>query len=904
MNRVNKKPKNKEHSSIENQYAVFDSLLEGVQVIDRNWKYIYVNESLITQARMTKEELIGHTMMDKFPGIDQTKMFDELKECMEKHIPKTFFNEFEFSNGTIGFFELRMRPLSEGVLILSMDESERLNTEKLLKESNERFRFVTKATFDAIWDWDLKKDTLFWGEGFRTIFGYGVRNILNKGNSRSKFIHNEDVKRIKDSLTEAIDSGKMNWSGEYRFLKKNGDYAYVVDRVVIIRDAEKAAVRLVGAIQDITSRKLDELQKTIISEINLSFTRISDLKIALNEILGTLINFGEFNFAEVWLLNYGKNLIDLVAKRSSLENIDKFYEDTLSASQFKKGKGLPGHVWANGKIDWWRNIQQHPFFIRKEASNFIGLKTICGMPLFCQDELIGVLILGSDKDLVQSDNLTNFLEGFAFTFGNEIKRKQLEQELTQVFQAAPDIICLIGFDGYLKKINPKMCDLMGYSESELLGVPFKDFVHHEDRNLINEELLHLNERNKPLHFENRCITKEGKVIWFSWAANPVLEDGLIYSVAKDITEKMELQDLLNKSNHLARIGSWEIDLLSNKTFYSDITKEIYEVDSDFVPTFDSGIQFYKEVEDKIAITDAFDLASEKGIPWDMELQIITAKGNDKWVRSIGQSEFVLDKCTRVYGSFQDITRQKLNEIELKELNEKLRIKAEKLSISNAELEQFAYVASHDLQEPLRMVSSFMTQLENKYGDKLDEKGRQYIHFAVDGAKRMRQIILDLLEFSRIGKMEEEADLVDTNKLIDEVLILQRKQIDETNAKVIYKNLPEVKTFSSPLRHVFQNLISNSLKYHKKDISPKIMVSAKMMGDYWQFSVEDNGIGIDSKYNDKIFQIFQRLHQKEEYSGTGIGLALCKKIIENLGGTIWVESKPNEGSKFNFTLPIK
>lgn len=367
---------------------------------------------------------------------------------------------------------------------------------------------------------------------------------------------------------------------------------------------------------------------------------------------------------------------------------------------------------------------------------------------------------------------------------------------------------------------------------------------------------------------------------------------------------MELQDLLNKSNHLARIGSWEIDLLTNKTFYSEITKEIYEVGSDFVPTFDSGIQFYKEEEDKKAIKEAFDLAVEKGISWDMELQIITAKGNDKWVRSIGQSEFVLEKCTRVYGSFQDITKQKLNEIELKELNEKLKVKAEKLAISNAELEQFAYVASHDLQEPLRMVSSFMTQLENKYSDKLDEKGRQYIHFAVDGAKRMRQIILDLLEFSRIGKMEEEADLVDINKLVDEVLILQRKQINEANAQVIYKNLPVVKTFSSPLRHVFQNLISNSLKYHKKEISPKIIISAKMMEEYWYFSVEDNGIGIDSKYNDKIFQIFQRLHQKEEYSGTGIGLALCKKIIENLGGTIWVESQLNKGSKFIFTLPIK
>jgi len=231
----------------------------------------------------------------------------------------------------------------------------------------------------------------------------------------------------------------------------------------------------------------------------------------------------------------------------------------------------------------------------------------------------------------------------------------------------------------------------------------------------------------------------------------------------------------------------------------------------------------------------------------------------------------------------------------------LTIALKQLSQKNEELEQFSYIASHDLQEPLRMISSFLKQIENKYNDKLDEKGKQYIYFAVDGAQRMHRIILDLLEYSRAGKIEAEREKVDINNLFIEINILFQRQIKEKGVTISCTNLPVLFTHRTLIEQVFQNLISNALKYSGTVNKLKISISSKDIGSHWLFAVEDNGIGIDQEYFKKIFVIFQRLHNKNEYSGTGLGLAICQKVIDYLGGEIWVESNFGKGSIFYFTV---
>ena len=233
----------------------------------------------------------------------------------------------------------------------------------------------------------------------------------------------------------------------------------------------------------------------------------------------------------------------------------------------------------------------------------------------------------------------------------------------------------------------------------------------------------------------------------------------------------------------------------------------------------------------------------------------------------------------------------------------LALRSEELARSNAELEQFAYVASHDLQEPLRMVGSFVQLLERRYKDVLDAKGREHISYAVDGARRMQMLIQDLLAFSRVGTQGKEFAPTNFNSVVRSVLNNLREAIGESGAKVNCAPLPTLPADDSQMGQLFQNLISNAVKFRGEQ-GPSIQITAEPSDAHWKFAVKDNGIGIDQRHSDRIFLIFQRLHNRREYAGTGIGLAICKKIVDRHGGKIWVESEPGKGSTFLFTLPNK
>ncbi|MEU4743220.1 ATP-binding protein [Actinosynnema sp. NPDC023658] len=227
---------------------------------------------------------------------------------------------------------------------------------------------------------------------------------------------------------------------------------------------------------------------------------------------------------------------------------------------------------------------------------------------------------------------------------------------------------------------------------------------------------------------------------------------------------------------------------------------------------------------------------------------------------------------------------------------------EDLRRSNSELEQFAYVASHDLQEPLRKVASFCQLLERRYSGQLDDRGEQYLRFAVDGAKRMQVLINDLLAFSRVGRLTREQTLVDCDELVAQVMENYSEVIERTGATIEVADLPTVRGEASLLGGVFGNLISNALKFHGEE-PPLVRVDVERTEGSWTFTVSDNGIGIDAEYAERIFVIFQRLHHKDDYPGTGIGLAMCRKIIEYHGGTIWLDtSGGGTGTTFKFTLP--
>ncbi|MCT7995836.1 ATP-binding protein [Laspinema olomoucense] len=246
---------------------------------------------------------------------------------------------------------------------------------------------------------------------------------------------------------------------------------------------------------------------------------------------------------------------------------------------------------------------------------------------------------------------------------------------------------------------------------------------------------------------------------------------------------------------------------------------------------------------------------------------------------------------------KEIRDRQAIEQQLRELNREMKR-------SNQELEQFAYVVSHDLQAPLGTIASFAQLLQTRYQDQLDGKALQFIERIITGSLRMQHLIDDLLQYSRVGRMAQVFETVNCDQVLSQALANLETKINETQAQITQDPLPAIAGSSMGLLQLFQNLISNALKYRHPHISPRIHISVSLKEDMWSFSIQDNGIGIETKHLERIFQIFQRLHSDKEYPGTGIGLAICKKIVELYGGKIWVESCPFQGSTFYFTIPAQ
>jgi two-component system CheB/CheR fusion protein len=287
--------------------------------------------------------------------------------------------------------------------------------------------------------------------------------------------------------------------------------------------------------------------------------------------------------------------------------------------------------------------------------------------------------------------------------------------------------------------------------------------------------------------------------------------------------------------------------------------------------------------------------------WEDEFRMVNLSG--KYNYFYHKAYIVRDpsgKAIRLIGATQNITRRKDDEALMIELNNRLKQRADELAASNVELERFAYVASHDMQEPLRMITSFLQLFKKKYQNQIDETAEQYLHFVMDGADRMKRLITDLLEYSRIGSNKGILETIDTAALMQEVEEVFVNRIAECEATIICKGLPVIRGNKTQLFQLFQNLVGNALKYIGNE-KPVVIVESIEEEQHYLFSVSDNGIGIKPMFFEKIFVLFQRLHHKHQYGGTGIGLSVCKKIVEKHGGKIWVTSQPDQGSTFYFTI---
>jgi PAS domain S-box-containing protein len=389
---------------------------------------------------------------------------------------------------------------------------------------------------------------------------------------------------------------------------------------------------------------------------------------------------------------------------------------------------------------------------------------------------------------------------------------------------------------------------------------------------------------------------------------------LIIGINRDVTERKHIEHqlrrneaLLAEAQRVAQIASWEWDMRARQVIWTDQLYQLFGLSpGELAPSYRT---FFTRLhpDDRSLYADVVRRSLADGQPFEMEFRITRADdGRERIIYSRGV--FMRNpqgQPIRLIGTAQDITERKHIEDEIRRLNADLEHRvAERtadLERSNQDLQQFAYISSHDLQEPLRTVISYTQLLENRYGGQLDEDGRDFLKFIVEGAQRMSDLITDLLAYSRVSSIEQKrTQAVALGDVVESVIANLQVSIGKTNAAVTYQQLPAVMGDHMQLLQLFQNLIANALKY-RSEAPPVIKMNATSAGSFHVIRVSDNGIGIDPMYHERIFGLFKRLHGRD-VPGTGLGLAICRKVVERHGGRIWVESQPGQGATFLFTLP--
>ncbi|MFT7036249.1 MAG: PAS domain S-box-containing protein [Cyclobacteriaceae bacterium] len=494
--------------------------------------------------------------------------------------------------------------------------------------------------------------------------------------------------------------------------------------------------------------------------------------------------------------------------------------------------------------------------------------------------------------------------------------KKSEARFRVLVENGADAIAIIGTDGFANYVSPSITRVLGYTEEEALKLNLFEIIHPDDLAGVSAKIEEvLNNPGIPIYgHTSRTKHKDGSWRYLEATITNLLDDPSISGIVdnfRDVTQRkekdIEIQKAKERFERVTQATAdaiWDWDIESETFFRSSGYKELLGYN---FKKLSNQREFWNECfhcDDlamiKNRVTEA--LGNPKTSKWRQEYRVIHKDGTIKTVSD--RAVIIRDqngKAIRMVGAVTDISYRKEHEKELLSLNESLKEYTHNLEISNEQLEQFAFIASHDLQEPLRMITSFLSQLERKFNDKLDHKAREYIQFATDGAKRMRQIVLNLLEYSIAGNLNESIELVDMGELLADYTLLRRKLIKEKSAKIITTNLPMVSAFKVPLIQTVHCLLDNAIKYARNGVLPKIEFIIVERKEDWLFSIKDNGIGISMEFYEKIFIMFQRLHNRDEYEGTGIGLSIAKKNVESWGGKIWLESLKDEGTTFYFTL---
>ena len=785
------------------------------------------------------------------------------------------------------------------------------------RETEARYQTLTEASPVGIFYADAVGDCLYVNERWCQISGITCNEALGKGWLQG--IHPDDRERV---FTEWYSPAheKLPFKSEYRFQGINQTQISWVFGQAVGQIGENGEVKsYVCTITDITERKQVEEENRLLNETleHRVAERTAQIEISNHKLQNEIayrqkiaIALLELTQLQNAILNSANYTIISTEPDGTIKTFNRAAEQLL-------GYSLEEVV---GKVTV--EIIHDPLEVAKRAevlSQELGVKIEPGFEAFValprrkiadENEWTYIRKDGSRFPVLLSvtalfdsnGNINGFLG-----IGQDISdRKQAEKELrdlTNAMQNAVEGISRLDIDGHYMKVNRAYAHKCGYEPEEMLGMKWHYTVHPSDVEMMisaYQEML----ISGQVEVEARGVRKNGSFFYKQLTMVKACDAQGIFNghhcFMKDITERKLTETALQESEfkyrqivELAEEGIWVIDSNALTTYVNHAMARMLGYSE--LEMFGRSIFDFMDEQQKPQALDNFQ-RRKQGIGEQHEFKFKSKDGKDIWTDMstspvMDSQGNLLSCCALVY----NITARKEAEQQMLQLTEDLKR-------SNEELEQFAYVASHDLQEPLRAITSYTQLLAQRYQGNLDDRADKYINYIVDGATRMQQLINDLLAYSRLGTRGQEFEPADCKAAVQQSLCNLQIAIAEKKAVITCDAMPTVMADEFQLVQLFQNLIANSIKFCRQDI-PLIHIAACRKKSEWVFSVRDNGIGIDPEYADRIFIIFQRLHGRRQYSGTGIGLAMCKRIVERHGGRIWVESQEGKGATFYFTIPI-
>jgi PAS domain S-box-containing protein len=743
-----------------------------------------------------------------------------------------------------------------------------------LRTNERRFDQAQKLARVGSWEWDIAGGGLSWSDEVYRIFGHDPDEFEASYDAFLEAVHPQDRERVEAAVERAVESEEA-YDIEHRIVRTDGEERVVREHgEVTVEDGEP--VYMLGTVQDVTDRARREQQleryRNIVESLPVGVWRTAS---------GDADEFLEVN----------PEMVSLLGADSESELLERdprqFYKHEADREEFTR------ELVENGIVE------QHE----------VQLETLDG------EELWGSITAISRE----SDGGGLYFDGMVVdvTERKELQRERerSEKKFRAFAETSYDSFYRFDPQGRYTYASPATKRVTGYEPEELLGEQFSTSIHPDDHETAVEAFDRVLDGDGVEGLTLKLERKDGTMAHASVNVVPIREDGEVVGVqgiARDVTERVERERELEYSRKKFRTL---LEAAPDAIVIADAeTGEIREVNRAAEDLFDRpeeeliGAEHAElhPAEERERYRRAFAEALDHPRATFEQFE------NGDWVYAesadgrrvpveINTRLIELDDRTLIHGIFRDISGRKAREEELRDYRDRLEKTIEDLERSNQELEQFAYVASHDLQEPLRMVSSYLDLLAAEYEGELDEEADEYIEFAVDGAERMRQLINDLLKFSRVQTHGGEFEPTDPEAAFEEALTNLAVAIDESDAEITRGPLPEVEADRNQLVQLFQNLVSNAIEY-AGDGPPQIHVEAERRDDAVVFSVADEGVGIDPDQQERIFEIFTRGTRDDDEDGTGVGLAICKRIVHRHGGDIEVDSAPGEGTTFTFTIP--